>query len=82
MIALPAFITYLIGGVWQREQIGGAKGCSTGSKAPKVLEVGVGTGANLASYPGDLEITAIDFSPNMLRYARRRASELGLSVEL
>ncbi len=51
-------------------------------EGPKVLEVGVGTGANLASYPGDLEITAIDFSPNMLRYARRRASELGLSVEL
>jgi len=29
----------------------------------KVLEVGVGTGKNLAYYPEGLEVTAIDFSP-------------------
>ncbi|MCF6094157.1 methyltransferase domain-containing protein [Microaerobacter geothermalis] len=38
----------------------------------RVLEVGVGTGANLPFYPADTEVTGIDFSPNMLKYARRK----------
>lgn len=38
----------------------------------KVLEVGVGTGKNLAYYPADLDITAIDFSKNMLEKARAK----------
>lgn len=36
----------------------------------KVLEVGVGTGKNLAYYPSQLDITAIDFSKNMLEKQR------------
>ncbi len=38
----------------------------------KVLEVGVGTGKNLAYYPSQLDITAIDFSKNMLEKAKAK----------
>ena len=39
----------------------------------KVLELGVGTGKNLAYYPQAAEITAIDISPAMLERARARS---------
>ncbi len=48
----------------------------------RALEVGVGTGKNLPYYPRDMKVTAIDLSPRMLERARRRASVLGLEVEL
>ncbi|MGD2127495.1 MAG: class I SAM-dependent methyltransferase, partial [Desulfobacteraceae bacterium] len=48
----------------------------------RALEVGVGTGKNLPYYPPDVKITAIDFSPRMLKRARQRASALGLEVPL
>lgn len=51
-------------------------------KGPRVLEVGVGTGKNIPYYPPDLEVTAIDFSPGMLKRARRRAERLGVKVDL
>jgi phosphatidylethanolamine/phosphatidyl-N-methylethanolamine N-methyltransferase len=40
----------------------------------RVLEVGVGTGINLALYPKDSAITGIDFSSSMLEKARERAA--------
>jgi phosphatidylethanolamine/phosphatidyl-N-methylethanolamine N-methyltransferase len=45
----------------------------------RVLEVGVGTGINLALYPRDAQITGIDFSASMLEKARERMwkKELG-----
>lgn len=48
----------------------------------RALEVGVGTGKNLPYYPRDVKVTAIDLSHRMLERARRRASVLGLEVEL
>ncbi|WP_342670863.1 class I SAM-dependent methyltransferase [Pseudonocardia acaciae] len=54
-----------------------------GSRASgRVLEVGVGTGLNLAHYPPDAAVTGIDISPAMLAIARKRAADLGRDVEL
>ncbi|HJV46176.1 MAG TPA: methyltransferase domain-containing protein [Bacillota bacterium] len=47
-----------------------------------VLEVGVGTGANLSFYPKGITMTGIDFSPGMLRFAHKKAYELNLPVKL
>jgi len=48
-----------------------------------VLEVGVGTGKNLPYYNGNIDLTAIDFSPGMLEIARGRKRELELKdIEL
>ncbi len=38
----------------------------------RVLEVGVGTGANIPFYADDLDVTVIDFSRNMLEKARAK----------
>jgi phosphatidylethanolamine/phosphatidyl-N-methylethanolamine N-methyltransferase len=40
----------------------------------RVLEVGVGTGINLALYPRKANVTGIDFSSSMLAKARERAA--------
>jgi len=48
----------------------------------RALEVGVGTGKNLPYYPRDVKVTAVDISPRMLERAQKRASALGLEVEL
>jgi phosphatidylethanolamine/phosphatidyl-N-methylethanolamine N-methyltransferase len=45
----------------------------------RVLEVGVGTGLSLARYRRDLRIVGIDVSTEMLRQARRRVADRGLS---
>lgn len=49
---------------------------------PRALEVGVGTGKNLQYYPPDVNVTAIDFSPRMLAYAKKSAAKLAKNVEL
>lgn len=48
----------------------------------KILEVGVGTGRNIAFYPPGAHVTAIDISPAMLARAERRARQLERPVEL
>ena len=44
----------------------------------RVLEIGVGTGANLPFYPRDAAVVAVDSSPGMLRRAERKAERLGV----
>ena len=51
-------------------------------RGPRALEIGVGTGKNIEYYPSGVKITAIDFSPQMLKRARKRAANTGLDVEL
>lgn len=46
--------------------------------AETILEVGVGTGLALPHYRGDLDVTGIDYSEEMLGKARARAKRLGL----
>ncbi len=48
----------------------------------RILEVGVGTGKNLAHYPPGISLTAIDISERMLARARKRAVRLGLQCDL
>ncbi len=49
------------------------------ARGGSVLEVGVGTGLALPHYAGDVEVTGIDFSPEMLEKARARVAREGLS---
>ncbi len=46
----------------------------------KVLEIAAGTGRNLRYYPTACQITAVDFSPAMLRVACKRADRLGQAI--
>lgn len=48
----------------------------------RVLTVGIGTGVDLPHYANSVELTGIDLSPNMLAIAKKRAVNLGKSVEL
>ncbi|AYB46492.1 class I SAM-dependent methyltransferase [Paenibacillus lautus] len=58
-------------GEWRRRLLQGVEG--------KVLEVAVGAGANFPFYhPDTVDVTAVDFSPEMLTRARQMASELGI----
>jgi ubiquinone/menaquinone biosynthesis C-methylase UbiE len=58
---------------WREKLISCAKG--------KVLEVAVGAGANFHFYPQDVEVTAVDFSEDMLRKAKESAVDNGIQAE-
>ncbi len=47
----------------------------------EVLEAGVGTGRNLEHYPPHVNLTAMDFSPAMLRKASKRCAKASCSVQ-
>ena len=47
-----------------------------------ILEVGVGTGKNFPYYPSGVEITAIDFSKEMLKRAQDKVSRQKVKVRL
>ncbi len=47
-----------------------------------ILEAGVGTGKNIPFYPAGKKITAVDFSEEMLKCARKRAEKLQANVDL
>ncbi len=48
----------------------------------KVLEIGIGTGANLPMYQKGVEVTGIDLSPNMLEEAKRKADKLDINLQV
>jgi ubiquinone/menaquinone biosynthesis C-methylase UbiE len=48
----------------------------------KTLEVAAGPGFNFGYYPPSIELTAVDFSPILLKIAAERATEYGLEVNL
>ena len=47
----------------------------------EVLEAGVGTGRNLEHYPRGVNVTAMDFSPAMLRKASKRCAKASCNVQ-
>ncbi|GAA0221273.1 class I SAM-dependent methyltransferase [Cryptosporangium japonicum] len=54
--------------------------CAQASGA--TLEVAIGTGLNLPHYPADARLTGVEWSPQMLEQARRRAVRLGRKIDL
>lgn len=48
------------------------------TRSGSLLEVGVGTGLSLPSYKPHLQITGVDYSPEMLERAREKADRLDL----
>ncbi len=48
----------------------------------KVLEVGVGTGANLEFYLPGCQVTGIDFSPGMLQKAKQKLTKAKVPITL
>ena len=53
-----------------------------GDMRGEVLEAGVGTGRNIKYYSPYVNLTAIDFSPSMLKRAMRRAHDARCSINL
>ena len=45
----------------------------------RVLDVGIGTGLSLETYPTDIKVVGLDISEGMLRKAQQRAGKHGLS---
>jgi ubiquinone/menaquinone biosynthesis C-methylase UbiE len=48
----------------------------------RTLEVGVGTGRNIAHCPAETDLIGVDISRAMLQIARERATRLGRAIEL
>jgi ubiquinone/menaquinone biosynthesis C-methylase UbiE len=69
-------------GFFDRKLFGDSRQWVCGRATGDVLEVAVGTGLNLDSYPDDVTITGVDLSPGMLEHAQRRARTSGLNVTL
>jgi ubiquinone/menaquinone biosynthesis C-methylase UbiE len=51
------------------------------SATGRILEVGIGTGRNLAYYAPGVEVSAVDLSPEMLDRARRQAEALDIAID-
>ena len=64
-----------LGGLARRRRV-------VGRAVGSILEVGIGTGANLSLYPTGADLTGIDISARMLERARHRAARLGMRVPL
>ncbi|MQA26416.1 MAG: methyltransferase domain-containing protein [Micromonosporaceae bacterium] len=69
-------------GFWERRLFGDSREWICSQASGQVLEVAVGTGLNLPCYPGDVTVTGIDLSEQMLAIAGDRAAGLGRDVDL
>ncbi|CAI9414296.1 class I SAM-dependent methyltransferase [Nocardioides sp. T2.26MG-1] len=68
--------------LFERIQFAGGREWLAERARGRVLEVAVGTGLNLPHYPGDVTLTGVDLSPEMLALARDRAAALGRDIDL
>lgn len=67
---------------WDRHLFGDTRQWICEQATGQVLEVAIGTGLNLPLYPARITLTGIDWSEAMLEQARRRAEQLGRTVDL
>src|SRR5215208_3703850 len=67
---------------FERLLFGGGREWVCSRARDDVLELAAGTARNLPFYPPGVKLTAIELSPEMLAIGRRRAEELGHSVDL
>lgn len=51
-------------------------------KTGKILDWGCGSGRNFPSFSKNSQVYAIDFSKEMLKFAKRKAKSLGLKIEM
>jgi phosphatidylethanolamine/phosphatidyl-N-methylethanolamine N-methyltransferase len=72
----------LIHGPLERLALGRWRSRTLAGLTGRVLELGVGTGANFRHYGPEALVTAVDPSSRMVDRARRRADRLGMAVEL
>ncbi|MEE9324759.1 MAG: class I SAM-dependent methyltransferase [Dehalococcoidia bacterium] len=64
----------------EKKVLGRHRPFMAGQAKGRVMEIGIGTGANLPYYPKDINLVAIEPNPHMLRRARTKAKKLGISV--
>ncbi|MET9633360.1 class I SAM-dependent methyltransferase [Lentzea sp. NPDC006480] len=69
-------------GFLDRKLFGDSRRWACSQASGDVLEVAIGTGLNLPHYPGDITLTGIDLSEQMLGLARTRARDLAHGVTL
>jgi ubiquinone/menaquinone biosynthesis C-methylase UbiE len=67
---------------FDRVLFGGGREWACSHAEGDVLEIAVGSGRNLPFYPPSVKLTAIEFSPQMLALARKRADALGREFDL
>jgi ubiquinone/menaquinone biosynthesis C-methylase UbiE len=68
--------------VFERLLFGGGREWVCSQAQGDVLELAAGTARNLPFYPADVRLTAIELSPEMAAIGRKRADDLGRSIDL
>ena len=68
-------------GFFERVLFGGGRQWVCSRAEGEVLELAVGTGRNLPHYDDGIQLTGIEFSPQMLAIAHRRQRELGREAD-
>src|SRR5258708_1847800 len=69
-------------GIFDRHLFVGSRDWICSKATGRVLEVAIGTGLNLAHYPGSVQLTGVEWSPAMLQIAQDRARPLDVEVDL
>ena len=67
---------------YDRVMLGSLRHRLCGLARGRTLEVAVGTGLNLVGYPPGTELIGVDYSPEMLRVARRRVRQVDRVMHL
>ena len=69
-------------GFWDRHLFKDSRDWVCRQATGDVLEVAIGTGLNLEHYPPEARLTGVELSPEMMKIARSRATELPRTIDL